>query len=838
MRNCMTKNTGRKTNSTTTRNRVAGSTRNRYTSQTKKTSDKGSKTGTTRRTTRQAGSTASKQKKRKAKMRFKRVLLLGNLFVLTIILIGLIWFYLSYGKTITEYQSFAKKVVGASDRSTFSSSLTSIVYDVDGNILSTLKGEKDVYYIDYKDIPKNAVNAMIAIEDKKFMTHGGFDYLANVRAAIALIKEKGKVTQGGSTITQQLSRNIFLTHEVSIERKLKEIFISVELEKKYTKSEIMEFYLNNIYFANGYYGIQAASNGYFSKGVDELSLSEIAFLCAIPNNPTVYDPISHKENTIKRRNRILEEMQEDGKITKDEYEAALAEDIELKVYKVIKQNYVETYVYRCAVLALMKEHGFVFQEKFDTDEEKKAYEDEYYETYHTYQASLYTAGYRIYTSIDSSLQQKLQTALDEKLAGFTEVSEEGVYTLQGAAVCINNTDGRVAAIVGGRSQDFKGYTLNRAYQSYRQPGSSIKPLVVYAPILERGYDPKSKVVDEKFKGGPKNSNNTYEGEITLQRAVEASKNTIAWKLFEELTPSVGLSYLQKMNFQKIVSTDYVPAASLGGLTYGVSPLEMAAGYATLCHNGNYRDPSCIIKITDSEENVIVSDASAQIRIYEESAAKVMTEMLEGVIKNGTGKGLGVKGVSCAGKTGTTDEKKDGWFVGYTPYYTTSVWVGYDIPKTLSDLYGSSYPGKIWSQFMNAIHTSDMDATFEHFDWKAVRKEQEEKQKAEEEAKKEEEELENELEDTDVSEDTIPDDLTEGDGILPGEEDEEIPNGGLSVDLNDYKGEQGAASEENQSGVSDSETNQNQEDSDDTDGVDGEEPWEYDDEVYEPEDDDF
>jgi membrane peptidoglycan carboxypeptidase len=320
-------------------------------------------------------------------------------------------------------------------------------------------------------------------------------------------------------------------------------------------------------------------------------------------------------------------------------------------------------------------------------------------------------GYRIYTSIDLEKQKLLQASVDDTLKDFTEVNKEGVYQMQGAAVCIDNDTGRVVAIVGGRNQDLPGYTLNRAYQSYRQPGSSIKPLIVYTPSFERGYTPESIVTDEKIKDGPKNSDGSYQGAMKLQRAIELSKNTIAWKLFGELTPATGLSYLLNMNFTKISDKDYVPAAALGGLTVGVSPVEMAAGYAALEDDGYYREPTCIVKIMDSEGNEIVGDSIAPKQIYQTNAARIMTEALTGVIKNGTGKGLGLTNTISAGKTGTTDNKKDGWFVGYTPYYTTSVWVGYDMPRSVEDLKGSTYPGTIWHDFMEQIHTVDMNKSF-------------------------------------------------------------------------------------------------------------------------------
>jgi len=645
----------------------------------------------------------------------KLVLKLTVFLILLTVIIGIIYFYNTYGKVIMKYQQEARDIVSSATEETFSSSQTSLVYYNNGELISTLKGVKDVYYIEYEDIPTAVINAIIVTEDRKFFSHNGIDYLANIRAAIALIKNKGEITQGASTITQQLARNVFLTHEITYERKIREIFIAQELEKVYSKDKIMEFYINNIYYANGYYGIMAAADGYFGKGVNQLSLSELIFLCAIPNNPSRYDPLKNKENTLERRDRILKQMYDNGLISYDDYVNAVNETINLARQEFDKKDYVETFAYHCAIEALMKEEGFVFRNSFKDDEDRENYEEAYNEMYYRYQKKLYTGGYRIYTSIDPDKQELLQKTVDEELDKFQEKNEEGIYKFQGAAVCIDNDTGRVAAIVGGRSQEYAGYTFNRGYQAFRQPGSAIKPLIVYAPSFERGYTPDSIVVDEPIEDGPKNSDGSYAGKMKLKRAIELSKNTVAWKLYEELTPQVGISYLLNMNFSKITKDDYYQAAALGGLTVGVSPLEMASAYATLANDGYYRNPTCIVKITDAEGNEIVKDETVSSQIYKTGAARMTTEALTGVLKNGTAKGYGLTNTVSAGKTGTTDERKDGWFVGYTPYYTTAVWVGYDMPKKLNDLKGSSYPLYIWNKFMNQIHGAGMNRTFKAYD---------------------------------------------------------------------------------------------------------------------------
>lgn len=682
---------------------------------------------------------SSKKKNRKLKHRVKLTIQIVILSILLLIAIGISYFYIAYGKTILNLQADAKQKVSESTEETFRGAQTSIIYDTHGEVFATLKAEKDVYYLEYHEIPQYFIDAMLVTEDKKFFEHSGVDYFANVRAAIALIKHKGKITQGASTITQQLARGVFLTHQVTYERKVGEIFIAQELEKKYSKTQIMEFYLNEIYFANGHYGIESAAQAYFGKGAADLSLSQVAFICAIPNNPNLYNPRTKIENTLKRRDRVLKQMYEDGKISLSDYTKAKNEKITLSKSQTENNSYAKSYIFYCTIRALMKENGFEFKYEFNSEEEKAAYDESYDEMYSSFQKALYNKGYRIYTSIDTTKQELLQEAVDKELEKFTEVNSEGVFQMQGAAVTIDNDTGKVVAIVGGRDQDLGGLTLNRAYQSYRQPGSAIKPLVVYAPSFERNYTPASVVVDKYSKDGPRNSGNTYKGKIKLQKAIESSINTIAWKLFEELTPKVGLSYLLDMNFAQITERDYVPAASLGGLTHGVSAVEMAAGYATLENDGIYREPTCIVKITDPEDKLLVGDDTQAKQVYETKAARIMTEALTGVIKNGTGRRLGLLNTISAGKTGTTNDKKDGWFVGYTPYYTTSVWVGYDIPQTVSDLQGASYPGRIWHNYMNEIHTSSMNKSFEFYDWRSVlEKEEEEKERREQEQKEQEE----------------------------------------------------------------------------------------------------
>ena len=557
------------------------------------------------------------------------------LLLLGILGVG-IYLYQKYSEPLVALKQKAEWIAKNSEREDFRASLTSVVYDSSGEKISTLRSGKDAYYLTYEEIPKHAKDVIIVTEDRKFYSHSGVDLLANVRAFYYLLENKGKITQGGSTITQQLARTIYLTNEVTYERKLVEVFLAWELEKKYSKTDILEFYFNNIYFANGFYGIQSASKGYFNKSVQNLSLSEIVFLCAIPNNPSLYDPYIQMNKTIERRNRMLLQMLENGKITQTEYDTAIKEEIVVQKNDIHRHNYVETYVYYSAIRTLMEHNGFKFRNNFIDEEDKETYEKKYARDYAYWQQQLYIGGYRIYTSIDLKKQELLQDAINRGTEEFTGVNEEGIYELQASAVCIDNETGYVVAIVGGREQEYVGYTLNRAYQSFRQPGSSIKPLIVYTPWFERGLTPETLVMDEKTEDGPANAG-SYLGEITVRTAVEKSQNTVAWNLFSELTPEVGLSYLKKMNFKKIVRSDYVLPASLGGFTYGVSALEMASAYATIENEGIFRNPTCIVRITDSDGKDVVNNTITEKRIYTKEATKIMTNVLKGVLINGTAK---------------------------------------------------------------------------------------------------------------------------------------------------------------------------------------------------------
>lgn len=656
-------------------------------------------------------------KPKKKKRRVWRVVRLILLILLIMIAFAAIYLVAGgYASKIIAMHDEAVQLVANSSEETFEASRSSFVYDKDGNELAELGGKKKIQYVTSDKMPKQVKEAFVAIEDKSFYRHPGVSLKGIARAALAMVRNH-KVSGGGSTITQQLARTVFLTQDKTWERKVEEIFVALEMEKKYSKDQILNFYINNVYFMNGFYGIGTASQGYFSKDIGELSLAEITYLCAIPNRPSYYDPINHPENTVVRQTLILKNMLKDKKISQEEYAQATGQQVTLNLSQDQKEfhNYETTFAEYSAVRALMTADGFDFQYQFNSDDERKAYEDKYGKEYDSYASELYTGGYKIYTSLDANLQQSLQTAVDKNMSKLSETTDKGIYAAQSAGTVIDNTTGNVVAIVGGRSQDnITTYTLNRAYRSYRQPGSSIKPILVYTPALETGkYTPDTRVQDAPITNGPQNYGNSYMGNVTLTQAVAYSLNTVAWKVFKDVKPAKGLQYLYKMHFAEISKNDENLAAGIGGLTNGVTTVEMASAYAALENDGKYREPTCIDHIDDKNGNTIYRNNHAETQIYKSDAAHQMITMMKAVLDYGTGAGLKLSNQVAAAKSGTTNDYKDGWFCGFTPYYTTAIWTGYDTPRSMQNLTGANYPGRIWRDFMTAAHKK---LTYKNFSW--------------------------------------------------------------------------------------------------------------------------
>ncbi|MCD8300845.1 MAG: transglycosylase domain-containing protein [Clostridiales bacterium] len=693
---------------------------------------------------------------------------------------GNMFMYKKTGETLFSCAKEAKEIVGESSPDDFRRAETTFIYSSDGTKIAELAEDEDATYLTYDEIPANVINAFVAVEDRTFWKNSGVDYKGIARVLLNYIKSRGTVSEGASTITQQLARGVYLSNEKTMLRKVREIFIARQLTKKYSKEDIMEFYCNTCCFANGIYGVEDAAEKYFSRHINELTLSETAYICAIPNRPEYYNPLKEPENALTRRDKILNDMEECGYISGDACQLALAETVTVLTPEEANAfyNYETTYAINCAVRYLMKQDGFEFRYEFDSDDDYNSYANEYDEYYAQAKHKLYTGGYEVYTTIDLDAQDAMQEILDEQLSFSDSLTSEGIYELQGAMTVIDNSTGKVTAIIGGRTQEGSDnvYSLNRAYQGYAQPGSSFKPIAVYTPALCSGYNPNSILknidVDEAKTSNYEDINKMDGNDVTLRSAVEKSLNGCAYWLFNQLTPRLGLSYVTNMGFTKIMPGDYTLSAALGGLTYGVTTVEMANAYYTLENHGEYIQTDCIDSIYDSDGNNIYKGYETKT-IYDREAADEMTDVMEGVLTDGTASNsswYSYTGTEAAGKTGTTNDNKAGWFCGYTPYYTIAVWVGCDTPKTVNGLQGGTYPLYIWKEAMlemiDGLPARYFDLQFDTSGWDtAVEDEEESPDEVIDDEETEEDEETDEI--TDAVTDDVPDSI-QGDAGEPDE----------------------------------------------------------------------
>ena len=637
---------------------------------------------------------------------FKGVLSVFTTAFLIMAAAGLI-LYAAVKPELDKCREIAYDKLAQMDRSDFSMLSDTVIYDKDGKQIGLINAGH-YQYMDINHISMNLQNGYIAQEDRRFKNHNGVDWIATFRAGLALIKHGGEVTQGGSTITQQVIKNTYLTQERTFTRKIVEILLAPELEKKYSKADIMEFYCNTNFYGHRCYGVEAASLYYFGKHAEDLAPEEAAVLIGISNSPSAYDPVSHPDASKNKRDDVLNSMNEVGYLSNEDYEKAVSSPLKIvqKETEGTDENYQSSYAIHCAALELMKMDGFEFQYTFDNKEDYTLYSKRYTTAYSEQSDRIRAGGFQIYTSLDSGLQAVLQTQIDASLSGFTELQENGKFALQGAGVIVDNKTNYVTAIVGGRGADDP---FNRAYLSARQPGSTIKPLIDYGPAFDTGeYYPTRMVNDHKWEKGPSNSGRRYFGNVTVREALNRSLNTVAWQILEDIGIDFGLSYLGEMEFQKLSYVDnQVPSLSIGGFTNGVRVVDMAKGYSTLANGGVYNDRTCIVKILHEKESELTKDMTPFAKqVYRSDSAFMLTDVLKGTFTSpyGTGRGLGLENdMPAAGKTGTTNSSKDTWFCGYTPYYTAAVWVGYDIPRNMPGIYGATYAGKIWKNVMDEIH---------------------------------------------------------------------------------------------------------------------------------------
>lgn len=671
-------------------------------------------------------------------LHYLKIMLITLLIIGTVagIVVGCIA-YSKFKPYYDEYNAFAEECVNNSTEETFKTEESTYIYDSNDKLLIKLRGEQDSAYLNYDNIPPLVIDAFVAVEDRSFWSNPGIDFKGLVRVARDYIKSDGDEMHGASTITQQLARNIFLSHEVSLQRKAKEMLIALKLTEKYTKRQIMEYYVNDICFANSFYGVEAASKGYFNKNSNELTLSQIAYVCAIPNSPEYYNPYKYPERALERRDKILGDMYELDLISREQYNEAINEVINIEKPEYTFNDYQSTFAIDCATKYIMGLDGFEFRYSFEDMNDYNAYKTEYSVAYDSAKHNIVTGGYKIYTSLDSSVQNDMQDILNSELEFDVDKNEEtGAYELQGAVTVVDNNTRKVIAIIGGRTQsgdDIQSsevYSLNRAYQSNRQSGSSIKPLVVYTPALMKGYTPDTIVYNINVSEAKKKGTDVQSlvgASMTLRSALEQSKNGVAWQTFDRFGADYCMSFLNQMKFASICPDDYYNSSSLGGLTNGVTTVEMAGAYSTLVNHGQYTEATCIEKMIDSNGNDVYKQEEA-VQVYDKKSADTMVDMMTGVIKRGTASKLqwySESDIVAACKTGTTNQSKDGWLCGFTPYYTIVVWVGFDQPKELSNLYGATYPGQIWKKCMlsltkDCMPKEEFDKTPEYYEESKVK----------------------------------------------------------------------------------------------------------------------
>lgn len=625
--------------------------------------------------------------------------------------------FLKYHDEIIACKEKADSIVSNTVRTDFSQPTDTRVYDSAGTLIGTINSGH-YEYVPITEISENLQNAYIAQEDRRFYKHHGIDYIGLIRAGVVYVKNKGTITQGGSTITQQVIKNTYLTQERTFQRKLTEFFTAPRIEEKYSKADILEFYCNTNFYANRCYGVSEASRYYFDKDAKDLTVWEAATLAGISNNPSKYDPVAQPEASRKKRDQIIDNMALCKLISEEEKDYAKTQPLTVaQVYEAgTKENYQTSYAIHCAALELMKNEGFVFQYVFSNQADYDSYKEQYQELYQSKSDMIRNGGFEIHTSLETDIQTSLQDIIDKRLDGFKDLQDNGKFALQGAAACIDNRTGYVVAIVGGRGIDDE---YNRGFLSKRQPGSTIKPLIDYAPAFETGfYYPSRLVNDHLFEDGPKNSGDKYYGNVSVREALNRSLNTVAWQVLDDIGVDTGIRYLGKMHFAGLSYLDNGNSSmSIGGFTEGARIVDMAKGYSVLANEGMYSNNTCITGIISQYDGEVYNGNQADERIFTQDTAYMITDVLKGTLDKsyGTGYGLGLD-VPAAGKTGTTNSNKDTWFCGYTKYYTTAVWVGYDTPKAMPGVYGKTYSGGIWHDIMAEINSGlpaqdwDMPAT--------------------------------------------------------------------------------------------------------------------------------
>ena len=585
---------------------------------------------------------------------------------------------------------FGRRLPSLQELENFRPKLITTVYSADGQVLKRF-AEQRREYTPYERIPTQLIDAVVATEGRRFWQHWGLDLSGIFRAALSNLKA-GRIVQGGSTITQQLARNLFLSQKVSLERKIKEQLTAIRIERAYSKQEILEMYLNQVYFGHGAWGAQAASRLYFSKDVENLSLNQCATLAGLLKAPTLYSPLDYPLRAIKRRNHVLKRMAELEMISKEEAEEISDQDLELNPQ--LEEPGEAPYFVEYVRQQLEKKYGSQL---------------------------LYEEGVSVYTTLNLKLQKIAEKVLLEQLARRQKIAEEQfalqdslpvdslrTRVVQGALVAIDPHNGHILAMVGGR--DFKESKFNRATQALRQPGSAFKPFV-YTAAVDNGYRPTDLILDTPISlpmpdgtlWQPENYDRIFKGPVTLRQALAESRNVATIQLLMKLTPKVVRHYAQMMG----ISSPLSPVYSLAIGSSDVRLIELVSAYGVFPNRGIRVEPIAVLSIIDRNGNIIEQrEKGREKEVLRASTAYVMTSMLESVMDEGTGRGArlwyGFRR-AAGGKTGTTNDFTDAWFIGFIPQMVAGVWIGFDekIPLGKEHASAAAVALPVWARFMKA-----------------------------------------------------------------------------------------------------------------------------------------
>ncbi|MGN1368734.1 MAG: PBP1A family penicillin-binding protein [Aristaeellaceae bacterium] len=568
---------------------------------------------------------------------------------------------------------------------------TGAIYDKDGNYVTTLVGRENRTVIDTTALPRHVVDAFLAAEDLRFYKHPGFDVTRILGAVVSNVRAGG-FDQGASTITQQLVKLSHLSSQKTIARKLEEVWLALQMEQVYTKDQILDLYLNYIYFGQGAYGIQAAAQVTFGVDAAELSPAQAAALAAAIKAPSAYSIQTSPDNNRERREYILNVMRSEGMLTEEQHAAALAETL-----TPIRTSAVQT------------EYGWFVDAVLDEAELQLDVTAE----------MLLAGGYRIDTTLDPDMQSILDKQF-ENTSVFPANARDGTI-VQAAAAAVDTETGAVRAIVGGRQYETRR-GLNRATHLRRQPGSALKPLAVYAPAIEyAGWTAASVILDEPTAFGsykPRNAGNAYYGNVTLRAALKNSLNIPAVKVIESIGVGTARRYLTNVGIE-LDNRDWNLSLALGSMTYGASPTQMAAAYSPFANGGTFYAPYFIEKITDRSGTVVYRHQDSGTRVLSPQSAYLLTDLLRTVISSGTGTRLNSAGVQVAGKTGTVNMvgggNRDAWMCAYTAKLSVSVWMGYDDPddahRLSNSVSGGTNPASLARNFLKAYYTNRSKPTF-------------------------------------------------------------------------------------------------------------------------------